>query len=223
MSNMQDGKIDHSYPAGLEADAAAGVFAPHSLLAAAGSSGKAVKVVLDVIRDMVSAGVAPIQDVQRQLQMGQTREAAEALHSLRGGLGSLGTRRLVAAASALEQAIAEQRDGDYAALATRAKDELQAVVEAASAWLQQQDVEQTREQTRQRNAAPIREAASPERMALLLRCLDENNMQAGMLYDELRPALQDQLSRLQWRALELAISELRFADALQILRFDAAT
>ena len=111
------------------------VFTVDSLLKHMGNDAKAQAIVGKIVRDAVAARGAPITEAARLIQNGQFDEARRIFHVLRSTVGSLGAKRFVAAALALEVAIAELRTADLPALLAAVQAEYGLVQEQADAWL----------------------------------------------------------------------------------------
>ncbi|MDQ1924004.1 response regulator [Massilia pseudoviolaceinigra] len=95
--------------------------------------------VASLVRRVVGEGHQQFDQARVHWDAGRDLEAAMALHSLRGGIGSVGAKRFAAASLELEQSLKGEPAGDTAALFLRAARELDAAVDAAREWLAQQD------------------------------------------------------------------------------------
>jgi len=110
-------------------------FAVDTLLKYMGNDDKALAVVGKIVRDALTPGMEPLERAQAALDEQRFHDAGRIFHSLRGSVGTLGAKRLVAAALALEQALVEQRTADVPALFAALQREYQAVLDQAGAWL----------------------------------------------------------------------------------------
>ena len=113
------------------------IFTVDNLLKYMGNDDKALAVVSKIVREAVTPGMAPLDQAQIALQEQRLHDAGRVLHALRGSVGTLGAKRMVAAALAVEQAIVDQRAEQIAPLFANLQQEYQAVLDHAAAWLQQ--------------------------------------------------------------------------------------
>ena len=111
------------------------VFSVATLLKYMGNDDKALAVVSKIVRDACAPGMEPFVQARAALAEQRLSDAGKIFHSLRGSIGTLGAKRLVAASLKLEQAIAERRDGQIPELLTALEAEYQLVLEHAQAWL----------------------------------------------------------------------------------------
>lgn len=112
-------------------------FTVDTLLKYMGNDDKALAVVGKIVRDAVTPGMEPLERAKAALDEQRYHDAGRIFHSLRGSVGTLGAKRMVAAALALEQALVEQRTPEVPALFAALQHEYQAVLDQASAWLKQ--------------------------------------------------------------------------------------
>lgn len=95
---------DASPPKGEET-----IFSVDTLLKYMGNDDKALAIVSKIVRDACAPGLAPIQQAGAALREERLPEAGKLLHSLRGSIGTLGAKRLVASSLKVEQAVAERQ------------------------------------------------------------------------------------------------------------------
>jgi HPt (histidine-containing phosphotransfer) domain-containing protein len=76
-----------------------------------------------------------VRDAETALQAGRHSDVARILHSVRGSVGTLGTKRLIRAAFATEEAIDAGRLDAVPALLTQTGQELEQALAAAADWL----------------------------------------------------------------------------------------
>jgi chemotaxis protein histidine kinase CheA len=112
-------------------------FTVDTLLKYMGNDDKALAVVGKIVRDAVTPGMEPLERAKAALDEQRFYDAGRIFHSLRGSVGTLGAKRMVAAALALEQALVEQRTAEVPALFEALQREYQAVLDQAGAWLKQ--------------------------------------------------------------------------------------
>jgi len=110
-------------------------FTVDTLLKYMGNDDKALAVVSKIVRDAITPGMEPLERAKAALDEQRYHDAGRIFHSLRGSVGTLGAKRMVAAALALEQALVEQRTGEIPALFAALQGEYQAVLDQAGAWL----------------------------------------------------------------------------------------
>ena len=111
------------------------VFSVATLLKYMGNDDKALAVVSKIVRDACAPGMEPFILARAALAEQRLADAGKIFHSLRGSIGTLGAKRLVAASLKLELAIAERRDGQIPELFTALESEYRLVLDQAQAWL----------------------------------------------------------------------------------------
>lgn len=112
------------------------IFSVDTLIKYMGNDDKALAVVSKIVRDACAPGMAPVQQAAAALREERYTDAGKTLHSLRGSIGTLGAKRLVAASLKLEQAIAGRQLEQIAPLFVTLESEYQLVLQSADAWLQ---------------------------------------------------------------------------------------
>jgi chemotaxis protein histidine kinase CheA len=112
------------------------IFSVDTLLKYMGNDDKALAVVFKIVRDACAPRMAPFDLAGAALREGRLHDAGRIFHSLRGSIGTLGAKRLVASSLKLEQAIAEQNNDAIPALFAALESEYQLVLRDADAWLQ---------------------------------------------------------------------------------------
>jgi len=111
------------------------IFSVDTLLKYMGNDDKARSVVTKIVRDACAPGMAPLEAASLALREQRYLEANKIFHSLRGSVGSLGARRLVAASLCLEKAVAEQQTDQIPLLYAALESEYKLVLREADAWL----------------------------------------------------------------------------------------
>ena len=112
------------------------IFSVDTLLKYMGNDDKALAVVSKIVRDACAPGMEPLQQAAAALREERYTDAGKTLHSLRGSIGTLGAKRLVAASLKLEQAIAGRVLDQIPALFVVLESEYQLVLQSADDWLQ---------------------------------------------------------------------------------------
>jgi hypothetical protein len=128
---MEYGMSDASPPKGEET-----IFSVDTLLKYMGNDDKALAIVSKIVRDACAPGLAPIQQAGAALREDRLPEAGKLLHSLRGSIGTLGAKRLVASSLKVEQAIAERQLDLIPGLFAALEAEYVLVLRSANEWLQ---------------------------------------------------------------------------------------
>ena len=93
--------------------------------------------VAQLVTRMVTDGTRQFAEAQQHWREGRTADAAKTLHTLRGGVGSVGAKRFAAVCLTLEHCLRDAGEGDPAVLFLDAERELNAAMSAANAWLEQ--------------------------------------------------------------------------------------
>ena len=122
-------------PAGPSAPLDEEVFSMAALMRVMGKDPKGRGVLRRMVEDALNKGMAPLRDAEAALQSGRHSDVARILHGLRGSVGTLGTKRLIRASFATEQAIDEGRHDEVPALLAQTVLELEQVLAAAADWL----------------------------------------------------------------------------------------
>ena len=112
------------------------IFSVDMLLKYMGNDDKALAIVSKIVRDACAPRMAPFEEAGTALREDRLVDANKIFHSLRGSIGALGAKRLVAASLKLEQAIAEHRTELIPSLFTALESEYQLVLREADHWLQ---------------------------------------------------------------------------------------
>ena len=111
------------------------VFSVATLLKYMGNDDKALAIVSKIVRDACAPGMAPFDQARAAIQEERLIDAGRIFHSLRGSVGTLGAKRLVASSLKLEQALAERDLARIAAFFTELTSEYQLVLRQAHDWL----------------------------------------------------------------------------------------
>lgn len=111
------------------------VFSVATLLKYMGNDDKALAIVSKIVRDACAPGMEPFILARAALDQQRLGDAGKIFHSLRGSIGTLGAKRLVAASLTLEQAIAERQEERIPDLFTALESEYRLVLQQADAWL----------------------------------------------------------------------------------------
>ncbi|MET3130263.1 PAS domain S-box-containing protein [Oxalobacteraceae bacterium GrIS 1.11] len=113
------------------------IFSMAALTRAMGRDAKGRDILRRMVGQALDSGMAPLRLVDGALREGRAADAGKVLHNMRGSVGVLGCKRLVAASLALERAIAEERQDQLATLLAQLDAELELVLLHARAWLAQ--------------------------------------------------------------------------------------
>lgn len=114
------------------------VFSVTTLLKYMGNDDKALAIVTKIVRDACAPRRTPLNQARAAIEDGRLTEAGKVFHGLRGSVGSLGAKRLVAAALALEHALGARDAANIPALLSTVEAEYDAVMAAADDWLARQ-------------------------------------------------------------------------------------
>lgn len=113
------------------------IFSVTTLLKYMGNDDKALAVVTKIVRDACAPRRAPLEQARAAIDAGRLTDAGKIFHGLRGSVGTLGAKRLVAASLALEQALVDRDTPRIPTLLTAVDTEYDLVLEHADAWLAQ--------------------------------------------------------------------------------------
>jgi chemotaxis protein histidine kinase CheA len=111
------------------------IFSVDTLLKYMGNDDKALAIVSKIVRDACAPGMTPFEQAGAALREDRLTDANKIFHSLRGSIGALGAKRLVAASLKLEKSIAERELDAIPALFAALESEYQLVLRDADAWL----------------------------------------------------------------------------------------
>ena len=111
------------------------VFSMAPLMRVMGRDAKGRGVLRRMVEDALNKGMTPVRDAETALQAGRHSDVARILHSVRGSVGTLGTKRLIRAAFATEEAIDAGRLDEVPGLLAHTAQELELALAAAADWL----------------------------------------------------------------------------------------
>ncbi|MDO8037036.1 response regulator [Janthinobacterium sp. SUN128] len=111
------------------------VFSMAPLMRVMGRDAKGRGVLRRMVEDALNKGMTPVRDAETALQSGRHSDVARILHGVRGSVGTLGTKRLIRAAFATEEAIDAGRLDEVPALLAHTAQELEQALAAATDWL----------------------------------------------------------------------------------------
>ncbi|MYN41475.1 Hpt domain-containing protein [Duganella sp. FT109W] len=111
------------------------IFTVDTLLKYMGNDDKALAIVSKIVHDACLPRMTPFDEAGAALREDRLAEAGKIFHGLRGSIGALGAKRLVAASLKLEQAIAERQTGQIPSLFAALQSEYQLVLREADDWL----------------------------------------------------------------------------------------
>ncbi|NHQ89226.1 response regulator [Janthinobacterium lividum] len=111
------------------------VFSMAPLMRVMGRDAKGRGVLRRMVEDALNKGMTPVRDAETALHSGRHSDVARILHSVRGSVGTLGTKRLIRAAFATEEAIDAGRLDEVPALLAHTAQELEQALAAAADWL----------------------------------------------------------------------------------------
>ena len=111
------------------------VFSMAPLMRVMGRDAKGRGVLRRMVEDALNKGMTPVREAQTALQAGRHSDVARILHGVRGSVGTLGTKRLIRAAFATEEAIDAGRFDAVPALLAGVGEELEQALAAAREWL----------------------------------------------------------------------------------------
>ncbi len=113
------------------------VFSMDSLGRVMGRDPKGRALMRRMVEGALEGGMAPADEADHALAVGNLEAAAHIFHALRGAIGVLGAKRLIRATMDAERAIAELPAGRLAPHFAAVRHELALVLEAGRAWLDQ--------------------------------------------------------------------------------------
>lgn len=113
------------------------IFSVTTLLKYMGNDDKALAVVTKIVRDACAPRRAPLEQARAAIDAGRLIDAGKIFHGLRGSVGTLGAKRLVAASLALEQAMVDRDTPRIPTLLSVVDTEYDLVLDHADAWLEQ--------------------------------------------------------------------------------------
>jgi hypothetical protein len=123
--------MSETSPSGSEEN----VFSVATLLKYMGNDDKALAIVSKIVRDACAPGMAPFDEAGMAIREERLADAGKIFHSLRGSIGTLGAKRLVASSLKLEQALAERQTQHIHLLFTELVSEYRLVLRQAEDWL----------------------------------------------------------------------------------------
>jgi hypothetical protein len=112
------------------------VFNVDTMLKYMGNDANALAVVTRIVRDAIAPGGGQLELAGAAVREGRIADACRVFHVMRGTIGSLGAKRFVRTALALEVALREGRGEQFETLLAAVTVEYQLMLEQATAWLQ---------------------------------------------------------------------------------------
>ncbi|MFZ6644945.1 PAS domain S-box protein [Undibacterium sp. TJN25] len=133
-------KTFKSFAAATAADEAAPVpvFDPGHLMAITKGKPQHTATMLGLVRKVVENGTTPVTEARQAWQEGRADDAARMLHTLRGMMGTLGAKRFANAALELEKTLPHEAAEKLATMFGRVEQELDAAIEKARVWVEEQ-------------------------------------------------------------------------------------
>jgi PAS domain S-box-containing protein len=184
-----------------------GVFDLAPLMGAAPASAGHLAPMTGMIARMVGTGLQPVDNALAAWREGRANDAAAAMHTLRGSIGSLGAHRFAAACLALEQALPGEGKEGVETLFGPVRRELAATLEAAAQWLAALPPAAQR----------VSHAVPDEQLALFGRLLSERNMAACTLFEQFAQDLPLTLGEARAARMRAAMNVLDFDTAIAVL------
>jgi len=111
------------------------VFNVDTMLKYMGNDAKALAIVAKIVGDAIAPCRAQLEQADAAIREGRLDDACRIFHVMRGTVGSLGAKRFVQAALALELALREGRAAQFGALLGALTEQYKLVHEQATGWL----------------------------------------------------------------------------------------
>lgn len=187
------------------------IFDPRKLEEHIARSESRALAILDIVQRLVAAGQAPVDETRAAIGRGQLHQAAHMLHTLNGSVANLGGRRVCEVASELELLLDRGTNSQVVTeMLNCLEREFAQMLKSAEAWLlsQQHTLDLDR----------LRPAAWERRLKELTACLQENNLKAFDLFDELKHQLQSQMPPEDFLGFRTALQSLDFDSALHCIQ-----
>lgn len=212
-----DGSLDHSVlfsvPDSIDETRETDYFNPTPFEKLARAAPESLSKIVASIKGVVEQAGQQWSLVRQAVQTQRWDDAARGLHSMRGSVGSLGAKPFAALTLQLETQI---RAGDVTELEralAQAEADLNRSLNLAYIWLAQQEA-----QVQLLAAEPrVERVLNSAGFKQLRQLLQENNMQACDLFEEMRTALRARFGDGQMTQFERAMTGLDFKTALQLL------
>ena len=166
-----------------------------------------------MIASVISRESAPLIDAQHAYMQGDKESARKQFHSLKGSLGNIGAMKVWDIVKDIEQAIID--DTPAPAVEALIEDALHTYAEMLSeahTWLAHQNLELNTE------IKNLDGSGFAKALAELIALLEENNMQAFDIYEDLRGNIFEHLSDAEQALLEEKIQGFEFNLALDTLK-----
>jgi chemotaxis protein histidine kinase CheA len=186
----------------------AAIFDASQLMAVAKGNPQHAATMVALVKRIVENGNVPVEQAQRTWMDGSVEAAARQLHTLRGMMGTMGAKRFAVAAHALERALPDTETTILQSMFDALQQEMQAVVAAASHWVANQTVP----------PAASEQPVGAEQLDQLYHLLEQRDIDACELYQQLKPALAAMLGGEGAASLDKSIDELDFDGALLWLK-----
>ncbi len=168
--------------------------------------------IVDMVRNIVDKGMAPMADAWQAWLNGDGNACARILHRLRGEIGNLGAERFVAASRICEQAIAEA-GADVPGLIEQTERELALALELAGKWLHD-----SYDNAKESNGSAMAMAVDREAFEDWKLMLIAHDIDACQRFQQLRTGLARHIPEAQMLAIEGLIANLDFDAVIEHLR-----
>lgn len=165
--------------------------------------------IVDLLRKFIDKGTSDLITARKMWREDRAVDAAHALHTMRGSVGSIGAKRFAEVALALETAIHDCDTVRIEPLFDSAIRELDSAITAASQWISEYAPAAVPEQPCSVDAKDL------ERLEDLL---SQQDVEAFDLYAGLRPALAERLPQHDLGILDRAIDRMDFMAAYHCLK-----
>lgn len=147
-------------------------------------------------------------ELQKLLEQQDTTAAARLVHTLKGHAGTFGAQLLAQSAKRVELAIRDENATELTSLLSELFEQLNQLQQAITAWLAQQ---------KSPSHPPVATNDYHEKLKMLAFLLQESNLSALDLFDEIKGGLVQNWGSGQVDKLAAAMEALNFSQALQLL------
>lgn len=187
------------------------IFCPKRLLRHMEARGSRAVAVMEVVQSIITRGRTPIDQARSAINQGQLPCAAQTFHHLKGCVANLGGMRVYELADQLERGLDQDVDPIMIEqLISCIEREFDAFIGEARKWLQQEEALLLPNFDADRST-------EDQKLAELVVSLKENNFNACEIFEQMHFNLKRTLPNSDFKALNLAISELAFERALEYL------
>lgn len=189
------------------------IFDPNRLLKYVKGDSNRHNDIVKMIANVISRGHEPLKEAETIYRQGDKKEARRLFHSLKGSMGNIGASKVWECAKKLEDsALSEIADEAFDRLIAEAYEAYEAMLEEGRDWLSTQPIYNKPSYDEEMNSEEYR-----DKLEELVNFLQENNLEALDLYEELKGLINEHLNKEQLSGLDSNMQNLNFSESSNLI------